>query len=58
MIIGTETGLFARTSSGDSDQIIQTNTDKFIKILELEKVTQIEMLPTYDMFLILAGISK
>jgi hypothetical protein len=49
MIIGTETGLFARY---DSD----SPSGSFVKILDLDRITQIELLPTYDLFLILSGI--
>jgi hypothetical protein len=52
LIIGTETGLFARTNTKDRDSTLE----QFVKILDLEKVTQVELLPNYDMFLILAGI--
>lgn len=56
MIFGTDTGMYiARISKGeieDDDNCL----DSFLKVLDLEKVFQVEVLSDFGIVIVLAGI--
>ena len=49
LILGTESGLFVRPEFEDEE-----NPSSFVKVLDVEKVMQVDVLPDYDMLLVLA----